>query len=225
MILEPLQPNVGLLVAAGLRDTWSVRPFLDLLLPQVQRVALDKSLETMVYIGSAPWLTDELWSRGFSTSEWLAAYERVGTELPPKPAKQPALIRTAHKDDLSSIMALDRVAFDHIWHKSLRNLNEALARASSFTVATLGGRIVAYAWCEIYGKHAHLTRLAVHPSCQGQGIGRQILYQAMVDVLDAGADLITLNTQEKNRRSRALYRQYGFVDTKNRMPVLCKELS
>jgi len=121
-------------------------------------------------------------------------------------------------------MALDRLAFDRIWHKSIRNLNEALARASSFTVASLDGRIVAYEWCEIYGQQAHLTRLAVHPDYQGRGIGTQLLYQAIVDAIEAGAELISLNTQEDNHRSRALYRRYGFVDTKRRMPVLCKEL-
>jgi ribosomal-protein-alanine N-acetyltransferase len=224
MMIEPLRPDVGLIIAAGLRDTWSVRPYLDLLLPQVQQVAVESSLGTMVCIGNAPWLTEELWSRGFETSEWLSAFERVGSEPPPKPAKRPAAIRTAHKDDLSTIMALDRLAFDRIWHKSIRNLNEALARASSFTVASLDGRIVAYEWCEIYGQQAHLTRLAVHPDYQGRGIGTQLLYQAIVDAIEAGAELISLNTQEDNHRSRALYRRYGFVDTKRRMPVLCKEL-
>ncbi len=84
--------------------------------------------------------------------------------------------------------------------------------------------MVAYEWCEIYKEHAHLTRLAVHPDYQGQGIGAQLLYQAITDALAAGANLMTLNTQENNRRSRALYERFGFVDTRQRIPVLWKDL-
>ena len=181
MMIEPLRADTGQIIAAGLRDTWSVSPYLDLLLPRLQRVAVENSLKTLICIGNAPWLTDELWSHGFELREWLTTFERVGTERPPKPSKLPARIRTPHKDDLPAIMALDRLAFDQIWHKSLRNLNEALAKAHSFLVATLDERIVAYEWCEIYGQQAHLTRLAVHPDYQGRGIGGQLLYQAVVD--------------------------------------------
>ncbi|WP_366057784.1 GNAT family N-acetyltransferase [Oceanicoccus sp.] len=39
-----------------------------------------------------------------------------------------------------------------------------------------------------------------------------------------GVNLITLNTQENNHRSRALYERFGFVDTKQRIPVLWKDL-
>ncbi len=127
-------------------------------------------------------------------------------------------------NDLPTLLTLDRLAFSHIWHKSFGNLSEALAKAASFAVALVDEQIVAYEWCEIYKEHAHLTRLAVHPDYQGHGIGAQLLYQAIIDALDEGADLITLNTQEENHRSRALYERFGFVDTKQRMPVLWKDL-
>ena len=91
-------------------------------------------------------------------------------------------------------------------------------------MAVVDNRIVAFEWTELYEQHAHLTRLAVHPDYQGQGIGRQLLYQAIVDALNAGADLITLNTQETNQRSLALYKRFGFIDTGLRMPVLYKSL-
>ncbi|MCP3907878.1 MAG: GNAT family N-acetyltransferase, partial [Oceanicoccus sp.] len=44
------------------------------------------------------------------------------------------------------------------------------------------------------------------------------------DALAGGVNLITLNTQENNHRSRALYERFGFVDTKQRIPVLWKDL-
>ena len=66
--------------------------------------------------------------------------------------------------------------------------------------------------------------LGVHPDYQGHGIGAQLLYQAIIDTLTRGVNLITLNTQENNYRSHALYKRFGFVQTDQRMPVLCKGL-
>jgi ribosomal-protein-alanine N-acetyltransferase len=224
MMIEPLQPDAALIVGAGLRDTWGIRPFLDLFLPKVQRAAVDNDLPALVHVGGATWLVDELKSRGFKVREWVAAFERIDINPPAKPARAPARIRTAHYNDLPTLLTLDRLAFGHIWHKSLGNFSEALAKAASFTVALINDQMVAYEWCEIYKEHAHLTRLAVHPDYQGQGIGAQLLYQAITDALVAGANLITLNTQEHNHRSRALYERFGFVDTKQRIPVLWKDL-
>jgi len=224
MMIEPVQPGVGLVVAAGLRDTWGVKPYLDSLLPRVEQAAINESLKELLYIGNTPWLTEELQARGFEVREWVMAFERVDTQPPPEPIYATAFIRTAHLKDLPILLKLDKLAFHRIWHKSPGNFSEALAKAVSFTVAVVGDHIAAYEWCELYGQHAHLTRLAVHPDYQGQGIGAQLLYQAIVDALNAGADLITLNTQESNYRSRGLYERFGFVDTGQRIPVLWKDL-
>ncbi len=220
MMIEPMSSNIALIVGTGLRDTWSVEPFLDLLLPQAQQVARDKNLQALVYIGNATWLIDQLEQRGFETREWIVAFERQGTEPPPFPVLAPATLRTAHYNDLPALLRLDNLAFEHIWHKSAGNFSEALARADSFTVAIIDNQIVAYQWCEMYGQHAHLTRLAVNPNFQGRGIGAQLLHRAITDALSLNANMITLNTQQTNRRSQALYERFGFVSTENRMPVL-----
>jgi ribosomal-protein-alanine N-acetyltransferase len=106
----------------------------------------------------------------------------------------------------------------------MSDFREALARADSFAVALIDNRIVAYEWCEVYEQHAHLTRLAVHPDFQGRGIGAQLLHHAIIEALERGANLITLNTQEKNDRSQALYRRFGFVSTHERLPIMWKDL-
>lgn len=224
MIMEPLQSEIGLIIAAGLRDTWSVKPYLDLLLPQIEQAALDNKLRALVFISKAPWLIDELQAQGFETREWLMGFERAGIEPPAKPIHTSALLRTAHIDDLPDLLALDQLAFGQLWHKSPSSIGVALAGALSFMVAMLDDQLVAYEWCDIYERHAHLTRLAVHPDYQGRGIGAQLLYRAIRDALEAGADQITLNTMESNQRSRALYERFGFVDTMQRLPVLWKDL-
>lgn len=220
LMAEPLPSGICLLVAVGLRDTWSVPPYLDLLLPQIAAAARASQLRALAYIGNADWLVEGLQQRGFEIKEWIIAFERPGVESPPPPEASPASLRSAHVNDLPALLSLDDLAFEHLWHKSAGNFSEALAQADSFTVAMVDNRLVAYQWCEMYGRHAHLTRLAVHPQYQGRGIGAQLLHQAITEVLALGADWITLNTQENNQRSQALYERFGFVNTRQRTPVL-----
>lgn len=223
MIIEPHPPGVALVMATGVHDTWKVKPYLDLLLPEIEQAARQENLTSLVYIGSAPWLTDELQSRGFETREWIVGFERSGSDAPPD-VPEPAAIRTAHTKDLPTLLTLDTLTFDHIWRKSVGNFNRGLANADSFMLAEIDGEIVGYEWCEIYRHQAHLTRLAVHPNYQGRGIGAQLLHRAITDALEHHVDRVTLNTQENNRRSRALYHRFGFVDANQRMPVLWKDL-
>jgi ribosomal-protein-alanine N-acetyltransferase len=208
------------MVAVGLRDTWNVSSFLDALLPYVQETLKAQNSHALVFIGNADWLIEDLKQRNFETREWMLTYERMNSTLPARPALAPATIRTAHFTDLPQLLALDNKVFDPIWHISAGTFSEALASAHIFTIALIEDKIVAYQWSELYEKRAHLTRLAVHPDYQGQGIGRQLLYQTLADLLSTGATRITLNTQENNQRSRALYEQFGFVCTPLRMPIL-----
>ena len=219
-VLEPLPTGLGILLAAGVRDTWGVRPYLDLFLPQLIQTARNYQLRALVHIGSADWLNDPLQASGFEIREWIVAFERTTVKPPPEPIIISAHLRSAHVSDLPVLLELDNTTFEHMWHKSSGTLSEALARAASFTVALVDEKIVAYQWCEMYGKHAHLTRLAVHPNYQGRGIGAQLLQRAISDVLAIGANYITLNTQEQNQRSQTLYERFGFNSTRQRMPVL-----
>ncbi len=223
MVIEPHSPKTGVIVAAGLRDTWSVNPFLNLLLPELEIVAQDNGLSALTCVGYETWLTEALPNYGFSPEDWIIVYERFGDGLPPDVTEE-ASLRTAHKQDLAEIRALDALAFDHLWRKPTFYFNEALALAGSFVVAEISGEIIGYEWCEMYEKRGHLTRLATHPNYQGRGIGAQLLRRAILDALAKGVNLITLNTQETNTRSQELYTRFGFVSTRQRLPVLWKSL-
>ena len=223
MLIEPHPPKTGVIIAAGLRDTWSVTPYLTLLLPKIEQLAREAALSSLTYVGYETWLMDVLPEFGFEVREQIILFERFGDGSPPDTA-QPATLRLAHRDDLAAIRALDALAFDHLWHKPSAYFNEALAVAGSFVVAEMEGQIVGYEWCEMHEKRGHLTRLGIHPAYQGRGIGGQLLRRAIIDALHQGVNLITLNTQENNRRSQALYTRFGFVQTAHRVPVLGKDL-
>lgn len=223
MIIDPHPTEVAFLLAAGLRDTWHPKPYLELLLPAVEAAAQAHNQSKLVYIGSAVWLVQELKEHGFRTQEWVVTLERSGREAPPAPP-QVARLRPVTTADLPRLSALDALSFNEIWHHAIGDIANALLKDGAFVLAELDGRIVGYEWCEMFANHAHVSRLAVQPTYQGRGIGGQLLHRAITDALSRGLDHITLNTQENNFRSLALYRRYGFETTPERMPLLLKEL-
>lgn len=223
MVIEPRPPHLAFLAAAGLRDTWHVKPYLDLLLPKVEKTARNLDLAKLAYVGHDPWLIDELRGRGFRTKAWIVTLERSARALPPPPPA-PANLRPVAANDLWAVEMIDSSTFDELWHGAIGDLADALAEGNSFVLADLEGRIAGYEWCELYGSQAHLSRLAVQPEYQGRGIGAQLLHRAISDAVAHGAKQISLNTQENNERSLALYRRFGFTVTDRRMPLLVKDL-
>lgn len=223
MVVEPRSPGLAFFIGAGLRDTWHIEPFFDVLLPKIEQLAQSHHLSGIVHIGNMPWLVNELEQRGFTIREWIVALELPEEKPLPQPP-EPAHLRPATPGDLQALLTVDTLAFDQLWHKPASNFDEALNRGDPLIVAEIFGRVVGYAWCELYRRHAHLTRLAVHPHFQGRGIGAQLLHRAITWARGRGMSRFTLNTQESNRRSLALYRRFGFVATRQRMPVLLKYL-
>ena len=60
---------------------------------------------------------------------------------------------------------------------------------------------------------ASLARLAVHPQVQGQGIGYALVYDTLDQFSRRGVLRVTVNTQNNNLASLALYARAGFRKT------------
>ncbi len=224
-IIAPQPSGLAKIVAAGLRDSWNVSPYFELLLPKLESLPQMKNLTAMMYVGVSDWLVKPLQEHGFQNRAWVITLERKVFSLP-LPVQTVAHLRTAYQEDLADILVLDNLAFNQLWHKMELDFDKCFISCSPHlvSVAELNGQIVGYIWSETYHHHVHLNRLAVHPTYQGQGIGSQLLHQAIEQALATGATRLTLNTPEENYRSCALYRRFGFEYTKQRMPVLWKEI-
>ena len=57
-----------------------------------------------------------------------------------------------------------------------------------------------------------LTKMAVSPAHQGQGIGDELMYAAMRYARNTGARKVFLETHHKLGPALGLYRKHGFVD-------------
>jgi len=147
----------------------------------------------------------------------MLSWER--DRLPPTRESPPVRIRPMMLDDLPSIEILDAAAFAPLWHNSYASLEIAFRQAVLASVAELDGTIVAYQISTGTQTGGHLARLATQPPYQSRGIGSVLLGDTLTQFSRRGAQRVTVNTQQDNLSSIALYEKAGFKRTGESYPV------
>ncbi len=122
--------------------------------------------------------------------------------------------------DLATVADVDAQAFAPLWQNSLESLRLAYKQAGYATVAKLDGKIVGYQISTLSGFNAHLARLAVYPELQHRSIGYWLVYDLLHHFSSRNVFRITVNTQDNNQASLALYQKLGFWQTGERFQVL-----
>jgi ribosomal protein S18 acetylase RimI-like enzyme len=142
---------------------------------------------------------------------------RAKVETVPMP---PGLtVRPARAEDYPAIIATDTAAFGPPWQMSGELLGLAIHRADYLTVAEHSGVLVGFQLATPGHQGAHLARLAVQPEHQGRGIGAALVAEMLDHYHRRGAREITVNTQDTNTASLALYQRLGFTLNGLRFPV------
>ena len=140
----------------------------------------------------------------------------------PRPAvtrAHPGFIRTMELRDIHAVEELDRAAFGLIWQNSYSSLEVAFRQSAVATVLEDDGEIIGYQISTSTPVGGHLARLGVLPQYQGRGIGYAILDDLLVQFERRGAQSVTVNTQNDNLSSLALYKKAGFKRTGEEYPV------
>lgn len=160
------------------------------------------------------WLERLLEETGFVVVDYLCLYQRTRRSLPLSPV--PASLRPLRGDELTALAGLDRLAFSPLWRMSDAELLELLF-TGRVQVAEMDGQLAGYAAISLHpaqdrydDNQAQLTRLAVHPSLRGRGIGRQLLSESIAYAHANDCYRILLNTAESNPASRHLYESLHF---------------
>lgn len=128
-------------------------------------------------------------------------------------------LRPLAESDLPAAEQVDAEAFDPLWHISLDNLRRAFSQAIVATVIESQGRLLGYQLSTGKPLGAHLARLAVRKEAQGFGLGAALVADLLGQMRRRGAALITVNTQNDNHASLAVYRKMGFLRTGEEYPV------
>ncbi|MCS7070467.1 MAG: GNAT family N-acetyltransferase [Anaerolinea sp.] len=157
---------------------------------------------------------------GFHYAEQIVTLRRAAVGAPlSSNGRGQSVVRAFQPADLAAITAVDHAAFQPPWQMSRDDLNAASRIAAYATVAIIDGEIVGYQMSTLYFDGAHLARLAVAPSVQGQGIGGALVEDMLHHFHRRGVQVMTVNTQQSNLISQRLYERHGFRRNGYDLPV------
>ena len=123
--------------------------------------------------------------------------------------------RPMRKDDIDSVMLIDRLSFSMPWPKSayqhdLKNNSKALLRVAE-DISNIDHPLVVGmidVWLII--DEAHIATLAVHPDYRGCRIATRLIDLALDEAHQLGALTAMLEVRASNHAAQALYKQFGF---------------
>ncbi len=168
-------------------------------------------------IATKRWFQNLLLSSGFELRQNIVLLQLTLDRFSSFSAPQDFRIRPMRDDDMPAIVNIDFESFGWFWHNAADALQRARSLAVSATVAENDSGIIGYQISTGNPFGAHLARLAVKPAAQGRGVGGALVNDLIQRI---GASRISVNTQEDNVASLALYRKIGFVRTGEYFPVL-----
>jgi len=168
------------------------------------------------------WLEKLLLDSGFSEYQKVIILSQNGMAFSWQDNPHLLSIRPMTREDLPLIAALDTAAFAPLWQNSQPSLRHALSLAEISTVGLLDGEIIAYQMSTRNPFGAHLARLAVHPQHQGKRFGYLMVQDLLQKTQTQGLARLTVNTQNDNTASLALYEKIGFKRTGEQYSVFSR---
>lgn len=133
-------------------------------------------------------------------------------------------LRQALADDLPTLVDIDAECFDEFWRYDPEHLARYLVE-DRLVVAEGPDGLIGYTLATVVRGSATLGRLAVRPSARGRRTGEALLREALSYLMRAGADTVTLCTQEENLTSRSLYRKVGMTELTGRLVFLARPVA
>jgi len=165
-----------------------------------------------------------LMGSGFSNSQQIIVLEHSGAEFQQISSPSNLTLSAMTDQDLPAVAEVDNSGFAPLWRNSQQALRAGFNQAGFATVAHLNGEIVGYQISTRNAFGVHLARLAVLPRLQGRGIGYMLVQGLLIQCQHAGLHRVTVNTQNDNRVSLALYKKIGFTVTGERYDVFTYQL-
>jgi len=179
---------------------------------------------TVAAIAIQTWMQVLLETSGFIKTQEIVMLDWHNGPLMRMPLPKGISVRPMTFQDLPGVAELDADAFDPLWQNPLNSLERAFPQANVATVMEDDRGLVGYQITTENPIGAHLARLAIRPDAQKRGLG-SILVADLLKRLDRiMIRRLTVNTQNDNPGSMALYSKMGFVKTGEQLPVYCFDI-
>ena len=129
--------------------------------------------------------------------------------------------RRARRFDWPHILDIDASAFSQFWQFDAIALTEAIkATPKSRVRVNTGPSPQGFAITGRSGRQGFLQRLAVHPTHQGNGLGRSLVADALRWLQKRRVYEVLVNTQIENATALELYESTGFTQKNDGLAVL-----
>jgi ribosomal-protein-alanine N-acetyltransferase len=165
------------------------------------------------------WLSTLLSDSGFDSKQQIVVLEYNSHSFQQRQIPDGVIFRRMTEKDLPVVAVVDAAGFAPLWRNSVSALKSGFSQAGFATVAEMNGEVVGYQISTRNSFGAHLARLAVVPQMQGRGLGYLLVQDLLHQAHFSGLYRITVNTQNDNAKSLALYQKIGFHLTGERYTV------
>lgn len=165
------------------------------------------------------WFKSLVIDDGFNLEHHVVVLEWENEGYAQSPPAVETDIRRMQPEHLAKVHEVDLQAFGLIWRNSLESLQLAHQQAVYATVALCDDEVIGYQISTPSPLGAHLARLAVLPQAQCQGIGYALVRDLQQRFKGLRPSRLTVNTQDFNQHSLALYKKAGFTPTGESYPV------
>lgn len=221
----PEPPGVAWIRLFAVASGYQLAPCWDVLWRSTEEEAIKAGVSQAAALCIQTWLSGLLTASGFDRTDSVDFLSWAPRPLPDVQVPDDVTFRTLLPTDLTTVVQVDNLAFEPIWHHSLEAVSAALAQSSYSTVLIVDGSVIAYQISTASAHGGHLARLAVLPSHQGKGLATALVIDVLRHFRDRGYPRVTVNTQGNNQRSHRLYQKLGFEATGQSFPVYLKQLS
>ena len=123
--------------------------------------------------------------------------------------------RSGRSEDLEMVRALDARCFDDFWRYGDSELRGLFASERLVVAENDQGELIGYTLATVSRGAVTLGRLGVEPAARHRGVGRALVYEVARWADDAGAQTISLCTQEENTAARRLYAVAGLAEVRD----------
>ena len=196
------------------QDAW------DELWPQTLYRLRKQSVQYIAAIPLHDWFRKILIASQFEEAQHVVVLDwRAGKDDIKASAQGDFHIRPMQANDLEAVAQVDQGAFAPLWQNSLTAIQLAFKQADFATVAEADNALAAFQISTRGWRGIHLARLATHPNFQGRGFASALVWDLQARVQTRHEALLTVNTQNNNLNSLALYRKLGFRPTGEEFPV------
>ncbi len=185
---------------------------------------LPSSIQSISALGLQQWFVNLLVQQSFTLKQHIIILEWNQRDLPSFEFNPNISISSVEIADIPEIVALDKRSFPSIWQVPQNSMQAAFEQAGYFTKAICDNKIVGYQLCTQSQTSAYLARLAVDPELQRKSVGSYLLFDLLRHYHLSGIKNISVNTQDDNYSSQALYKKMGFTTTEEKYPVYIYEV-